>query len=59
MRGRSRCHLAPGADVLDAGLVSVFGRGERKGTDGPVLARLIPQPPEVLRKVFAAFTAGG
>ncbi|MFJ5885548.1 AAA family ATPase [Kitasatospora cineracea] len=52
-------HLAPGADVLDAVLKELLGRGYRKATDGPALARLIPQPPEILREVFDAFMAGG
>ncbi|MFB7949107.1 AAA family ATPase [Kitasatospora phosalacinea] len=51
--------LAPGADVLDTALKELLGRGYRKATDGPALARLIPQPPEALRQVFDAFMAEG
>ncbi|MFE1317408.1 AAA family ATPase [Kitasatospora phosalacinea] len=51
--------LAPGADVLKAVLQEFLGRGYRKDTDGPALARLIPQPPAALRRVFDAFMAGG
>ncbi|RPE27786.1 AAA family ATPase [Kitasatospora cineracea] len=52
-------HLAPGADVLDTVLKGFLGRGYRKGTDGPALARLIRKPPEVLRGVFDAFMVDG
>ncbi|WP_081967128.1 ATP-dependent endonuclease [Kitasatospora sp. NRRL B-11411] len=49
--------LAPGADVLKTVLHEFLSRGYRKDTDGPALARLIPQPPEALRQVFDAFMA--
>ncbi len=51
--------LAPGADVLKTVLQEFLGRGYSKDVDGPVLARLIPQPPEALRQVFDAFMAEG
>ncbi|MFI1522230.1 hypothetical protein [Kitasatospora cineracea] len=43
--------------MLKTVLHEFLSRGYRKDTDGPALARLIPQPPEALRQVFDAFMA--
>jgi hypothetical protein len=47
--------IAPGEEILSAAFMHFLGRGYSKRDDGVAIARAMPQPPEEIRELLAAF----